>query len=76
MRVAQIYEAIDNLQVQIVLELRGSYGMSRLLPLTDICRLTASKKIFVSYSDITALHLALLAPTGAPSRSDTVRRFR
>ncbi|WP_395826212.1 muramoyltetrapeptide carboxypeptidase [Collimonas sp.] len=66
-RVAQIYEAIDNPQVQIVLALRGSYGMSRLLPLLDMRRLAASKKIFVGHSDVTALHLALLAQTGASS---------
>ncbi|AMP00911.1 LD-carboxypeptidase family protein [Collimonas arenae] len=66
-RVGQIYEAIDNPQVQIVLALRGSYGMSRLLPLLDMRRLAASKKIFVGHSDVTALHLALLAQTGAPS---------
>lgn len=66
-RVAQIYQAIDNPQVQIVLALRGSYGISRLLPLLDFRRLAASKKIFVGHSDVTALHLALLAQTGAPS---------
>lgn len=66
-RVEQIYEAIDNPQVQIVLAIRGSYGMSRLLPLLDLRRLAASKKIFVGHSDVTALHLALLAQTGATS---------
>ena len=66
-RVGQIYEAIDNPQVQIVLAIRGSYGMSRLLPLLDLPRLAASRKIFVGHSDVTALHLALLAQTGAPS---------
>ncbi|WP_329956117.1 muramoyltetrapeptide carboxypeptidase [Collimonas silvisoli] len=66
-RVEQIYAAIDNPQVQIVLAIRGSYGMSRLLPLLDLHRLAASKKIFVGHSDVTALHLALLAQTGATS---------
>lgn len=66
-RVGQIYEAIDNPQVQIVLAIRGSYGMSRLLPLLDLRRLATSKKIFVGHSDVTALQLALLAQTGAPS---------
>jgi muramoyltetrapeptide carboxypeptidase len=66
-RVEQIYAAIDNPQVQIVLAIRGSYGMSRLLPLLDLRRLAASKKIFVGHSDVTALHLALLAQTGATS---------
>jgi muramoyltetrapeptide carboxypeptidase len=66
-RVEQIYDAIDNPHVQIVLVLRGSYGMSRLLPLLDFRRLAASKKIFVGHSDVTALHLALFAQTGAVS---------
>ena len=66
-RVEQIYQAIDNPHVQIVLVLRGSYGMSRLLPLLDFRRLAASKKIFVGHSDVTALHLALFAQTGAAS---------
>ena len=66
-RVEQIYQAIDNPHVQIVLVLRGSYGMSRLLPLLDFRRLAASKKIFVGHSDVTALHLALFAQTGAVS---------
>ncbi|MEO6921221.1 MAG: muramoyltetrapeptide carboxypeptidase [Collimonas sp.] len=66
-RVEQIYAAIDNPHVQIVLVLRGSYGMSRLLPLLDFRRLAASKKIFVGHSDVTALHLALFAQTGATS---------
>ncbi|MFC5475258.1 muramoyltetrapeptide carboxypeptidase [Paraherbaspirillum soli] len=66
-RVEQIYAAIDNPQVQVVLALRGSYGMSRLLPLLDFRRLAASKKLFVGHSDVTAFHLALLAQTGMQS---------
>ncbi|MBC7490778.1 MAG: muramoyltetrapeptide carboxypeptidase [Glaciimonas sp.] len=66
-RVAQIYEAIDNPQVQIVMALRGSYGMSRLLPLLDFRRIAASKKLFVGHSDFTAFHLALLAQTNLQS---------
>ena len=66
-RVAQIYAAIDNPQVQVVMAVRGSYGMSRLLPLLDFRRIAASKKLFVGHSDVTAFHLALLAQTGLQS---------
>ena len=66
-RVAQIADAIANPQVQIVMALRGSYGVSRLLPLLDFRRIAASKKLFVGHSDFTAFHLALLAQTGFQS---------
>jgi len=66
-RVAQIYAAIDNPQVQVVMAVRGSYGMSRLLPLLDFRRIAASRKLFVGHSDVTAFHLALLAQTGLQS---------
>ncbi|QRX82729.1 muramoyltetrapeptide carboxypeptidase [Glaciimonas sp. PAMC28666] len=66
-RVAQIYAAIDNPQVQIVMAVRGSYGMSRLLPLLDFERIAASKKLFVGHSDFNAFSFALLAQTGMQS---------
>lgn len=47
-------------EVNVVLALRGGYGMSRLLPLLDIPALAASGKLFCGYSDFTALHMALL----------------
>jgi len=59
-RAAQLMEAAADPQVQVILALRGSYGVSRILPLLDIDALAASGKLFVGYSDITALHLALL----------------
>lgn len=66
-RVAQMYAAIDNPQVKIVMAIRGSYGMSRLLPLLDFERIAASNKIFVGHSDFNAFNLALLAQTGMQS---------
>ncbi len=66
-RVAQIYAAIDNPQVQIVMAVRGSYGLSRILPLLDYERIAASQKCFVGHSDFTAFNLALLAKTGYAS---------
>lgn len=66
-RAAQLHAAADDPDVHIVMALRGGYGMSRLLPMLDLQGLAASGKLFVGYSDFTALHLALLAATGAGS---------
>lgn len=66
-RAEQLHAAAANPDVQIVMSVRGSYGMSRLLSALDYDALAASCKLFVGFSDITALHLALLAHTGAIS---------
>jgi muramoyltetrapeptide carboxypeptidase len=66
-RLAQLYAAADNPDVQVVMALRGGYGMTRLLPQIDFERLARSGKLFVGFSDITALHMGLYARTGALS---------
>ena len=64
-RVKQLHDAAQNPEVQVVMALRGGYGMSRLLPRLDYDLLAGSGKLFVGHSDFTALQLALLAKTGA-----------
>lgn len=66
-RLCQLHAAIGNPEVQIVMALRGSYGLSRLLPHIDFKKLAESKKYLVGYSDFNALQLAMLAKTGANS---------
>ena len=66
-RVGQLHAAARDPDVDIIIALRGGYGMSRLLPLLDYELLAASGKRIVGHSDVTALQLALLATTGAPS---------
>lgn len=66
-RAAQLHAAAADPGIDIVLALRGGYGMSRLLPLLDIDALARSGKLFVGHSDFTALHMALLAKAGACS---------
>ena len=66
-RVAQVYAAADDPEVQVVMALRGGYGLSRLLPALDFKRLAASGKLFVGHSDMTAFHMAMLTKTGAMS---------
>jgi muramoyltetrapeptide carboxypeptidase len=66
-RIGQLHAAARDPDVDIIIALRGGYGMSRLLPLLDYELLAASGKRIVGHSDVTALQLALLAKTGAPS---------
>ncbi len=66
-RVAQLHAAARNPDVQVVLALRGGYGMSRLLPHIDFGLLAQSGKLFVGHSDFTALQMGLLAHSGAIS---------
>ncbi|MCU6433440.1 LD-carboxypeptidase [Undibacterium sp. Jales W-56] len=60
-RAAQIHAAADQPDIDIIMALRGSYGLSRLLPYLDYKKLARSGKYFVGYSDFTALQMALLA---------------
>ena len=66
-RLASLYAAADNPEVDIVMAARGGYGLTRLMPAIDFDRLAASGKLFVGYSDITALHMGLYAKTGTLS---------
>jgi len=60
-RLAQIHAVARDPEVDIVLALRGGYGLTRLLPQIDFPMLAASGKLFVGHSDFTALQMGLLA---------------
>jgi muramoyltetrapeptide carboxypeptidase len=49
--------------------LRGGFGLLRILDRVDYAAARANPKLVVGYSDITALHLALLAKAGLPGIS-------
>lgn len=66
-RLNQLHRAIDNPDVHIVMALRGSYGLSRILPQIDLKRIAESGKYLVGYSDFNALQMAMLAKTGTSS---------
>lgn len=66
-RVAQLHAAAQDPDVNLVLALRGGYGMSRLLPEIDFPLLGSSGKLFAGHSDFTALQMGLLAQTGKQS---------
>lgn len=50
--------------VKAVIALRGGSGAARILDRLDYEAIAANPKIFVGYSDITALHLAIYQKTG------------
>jgi muramoyltetrapeptide carboxypeptidase len=59
-RLAQINAAVADPAVQVVMALRGAYGLTRLLPQLDFAAMAASGKIFVGFSDFTAVHMGLM----------------
>jgi len=70
-RVAQLHAAALDPDVEMVIALRGGYGLSRLLPAIDFNLLTRSVleggKRWVGHSDFTVVQLAMLATAGAGS---------
>jgi len=60
-RLAQVHAAARDPEVDVVLALRGGYGLTRLLPALDFSMLAASGKLFVGHSDFTVLQMGLLA---------------
>ncbi len=63
-RAADLMQMFQDRKVQAILCVRGGYGSGRLLGLLDYQAITENPKIFVGYSDITALHCALLVKSG------------
>ncbi|MFA9273464.1 MAG: LD-carboxypeptidase [Candidatus Aquirickettsiella gammari] len=66
-RLEQLHAAIDDPEIDIVMGLRGGYGLSRILPSIDLNKIASSGKWLVGYSDFNALQLAMLAKTGTAS---------
>jgi muramoyltetrapeptide carboxypeptidase len=63
-RAADINALFADPEVRGIFALRGGYGSCRILPLLDYAVIRANPKPLVGYSDITALHLAILVKTG------------
>ena len=60
-RVAQLHATASDPSIDVVIALRGGYGLSRILPMLDFDLLARSGKLFVGHSDFTAFQMALLA---------------
>ncbi len=68
-RAADVNEMFADKHVRAIIAVRGGYGTPRLLPLIDYRLIKRNPKIFVGYSDLTALQLALFKKTGMVSFS-------
>ncbi|HMZ23174.1 MAG TPA: LD-carboxypeptidase, partial [Blastocatellia bacterium] len=58
-RAEELMQAFADPEIKAVWAARGGYGVMRILPLLDEALLRANPKIFIGYSDMTALHLYL-----------------
>lgn len=58
-RAGDLQEAFDDPTVAAILCARGGYGAARLMRMLDLDRMARSKKLFLGFSDITTLHIAL-----------------
>lgn len=63
-RLEDIHAMFANKKVNAIICLRGGYGTPRLLDKLDYNLIKRNPKIFCGYSDITALHLAILKKSG------------
>jgi len=54
-RVAALHDAWNDATIAAIVAVRGGYGSAQLLPLINVDRMRAAQKIFVGYSDVTAL---------------------
>ncbi|MGJ4801863.1 S66 peptidase family protein [Luteimonas sp. SDU82] len=63
-RAADLNAAFADDEVKAVICVRGGSGAARVLPLLDYDAIRANPKVLLGYSDITALHNAILARTG------------
>ena len=63
-RTDDLHRAFADKTVDGIWCVRGGYGATRILPAVDFNLIRRNPKIFVGYSDITALHTAIFQNTG------------
>jgi muramoyltetrapeptide carboxypeptidase len=63
-RVADVHAAFRDPEVKGIFCIRGGYGSPQLLDRLDYALIRRNPKVFAGYSDITALHLAILRHAG------------
>jgi muramoyltetrapeptide carboxypeptidase len=66
-RAADLQSMLDDRDIKAVLCARGGYGVGRILDRLDYRNMKAFPKWVIGFSDITALHLDLLAKIGVAS---------
>jgi muramoyltetrapeptide carboxypeptidase len=63
-RARDLQAAFADPEVDAIQTMRGGYGSAQVIPLLDLDAIAATPKAFIGFSDITALHAALLARAG------------
>lgn len=63
-RAKEFNDMFKDPEVDAVIALRGGSGAARILDKIDYKAIAENPKIFIGYSDITALHLAIFSKTG------------
>ena len=63
-RVSDLHEMFSDPAIKGIVCIRGGYGSAQLLPAIDFDLIRKNPKIFIGYSDITALHLAIQKKAG------------
>ncbi len=63
-RVRDLHIMFTDSEVDAIIAVRGGYGCARFLHLIDYELIKRNPKIFVGYSDVTALHCAIYKRTG------------
>jgi muramoyltetrapeptide carboxypeptidase len=63
-RAADINEMFANKKIDAIMAIHGGWGCARILPLLDYELVKKNPKIFIGYSDITALLLGIYSQTG------------
>lgn len=66
-RAGDLNALFSDRRVDAVIALRGGYGSTRVLPLLDYRAIKRNPKIFVGYSDLTAVQMALYGRCGLVS---------
>jgi len=65
-RVSDIYSFLNDDDINIIISSIGGYNCNHLLPLLNYEKIIEMKKIFVGYSDISTLLIAIYIKTGVP----------
>lgn len=63
-RLSDLHKMFSNKEVKAIFAVRGGYGSPRLLDRINFSLIKKNPKVFVGYSDITALHLAFFQKAG------------
>ncbi len=63
-RLHDLHWAFSDDEIDAIWNVRGGYGVTRLLPNVNFGLIKRNPKIFIGYSDITALHVAIFRKTG------------